>query len=59
VGLTEVLAYTAPTNLRCPAEMDRLRLRRDPWRDFTARYDDVGARHGLVWVTPPSRRVVP
>jgi RimJ/RimL family protein N-acetyltransferase len=50
-GLTEVIAYTASDNLRSQAVMARLRLQRDPSRDFTADYDRVGAWQGLVWVT--------
>ena len=56
VGLEEVLAYTAPDNQRSQAVMERLELRRDPSRDFEARYDDVGVWRGLVWVaTAPAR----
>jgi RimJ/RimL family protein N-acetyltransferase len=53
LGLAEILAYTAPDNLRSQAVMARLDLRRDPSRDFTAAYDGV-AWHGLVWVARPS-----
>jgi RimJ/RimL family protein N-acetyltransferase len=53
VGLTEVLSYTAPDNLRSQRVMERLGLRRDPSRDFTAEYDNVGRWHGLVWVARP------
>jgi RimJ/RimL family protein N-acetyltransferase len=49
-GLTEVLAYAAPDNPRSLAVMDRLRLQRDPSRDFTAEYGEVGIWRGLVWV---------
>jgi RimJ/RimL family protein N-acetyltransferase len=49
-GLTEVVAYTASDNLRSQAVMARLRLQRDPTRDFTANYSRVGAWQGLVWV---------
>jgi RimJ/RimL family protein N-acetyltransferase len=49
VGLKEVLAYTAPDNLRSQAVMDRIRLRRDQSRDFTLDYRG-GAWTGLVWV---------
>jgi RimJ/RimL family protein N-acetyltransferase len=49
-GLTEVIAYTASDNLRSQAVMARLRMQRDPSRDFTADYDRVGAWQGLVWV---------
>src|SRR5215207_4327058 len=34
-GLTEVLAYNAPDNLRSQAVMTRLSLSRDPSRDFS------------------------
>jgi len=54
VGLTEVLAYTSPENRRSQAVMDRLRLVRAPWRDFTADYAGVGAWHGLVWIAQPA-----
>jgi len=49
IGMAEVLAYTAADNLRSQKVMARLRLRRDPLRDFTAKY---GANdwNGLVWV---------
>ena len=50
-GLTEVLAYTAHDNGRSEAVMNRLGLRRDPSRDFTAFYGDVGPWTGLVWTT--------
>lgn len=50
VGLTEVLAYTAPENLRSQAVMARLKLHRDPSRDFTADYPGLKAWRGLVWV---------
>jgi RimJ/RimL family protein N-acetyltransferase len=53
-GLREIVAYTAPENLRSQAVMERLRLRRDPSRDFTARYDGTGSWRGLVWVARPA-----
>jgi RimJ/RimL family protein N-acetyltransferase len=53
IGVAEVIAYTAPDNLRSQAVMARLRLQRDPSRDFTADYDGVGAWRGLVWVGRP------
>jgi RimJ/RimL family protein N-acetyltransferase len=53
-GLTEILAYTAAANFRSQAVMDRLRLQRDPSRDFKADYDGVGPWHGLVWVGRPA-----
>lgn len=52
LGLAEILAYTAPANLRSQAVMARLDLRRDSSRDFTATYDGA-VWHGLVWVGRP------
>ncbi|MGE3649178.1 MAG: GNAT family N-acetyltransferase [Reyranellaceae bacterium] len=49
-GLPEVLAYTAADNLRSRAVMERLGLRRDPARDFTADYPRQKGWRGLVWV---------
>ena len=49
VKLLEVLAYTAPDNLRSQAVMKRLRLRRDASRDFIIYSDRVGTWQGLVW----------
>lgn len=49
-GLPEVLAYAAPDNLRSQAVMERLRLFRDPARDFTADYPGQKGWRGLVWV---------
>jgi RimJ/RimL family protein N-acetyltransferase len=54
VGLREVVAYTAPDNLRSQAVMDRLRLLRVPSRDFTADYGGGRAWSGLVWVAHPA-----
>ena len=54
VGLAEVIAYTAPDNVRSQAVMTRLQMRRDPSRDFTTDYDSIKAWRGLVWV---ARRV--
>lgn len=48
VGLSEVLAYTAPDNLRSQAVMARLGLRREPGRDFRVQ-GEAGAWTGLVW----------
>jgi RimJ/RimL family protein N-acetyltransferase len=45
----EILSYTAADNERSQAVMARLELRRDPARDFTARYPN-GYWSGLVWV---------
>ena len=49
VKLLEVLAYTAPDNLRSQAVMKRLRLGRDASRDFTIYSDRVGTWQGMVW----------
>ena len=54
-GLSEVVSYTAPDNLRSQAVMERLRLRRDPSRDFTATYDNVGMWRGMVWFARPAQ----
>jgi RimJ/RimL family protein N-acetyltransferase len=56
IGLSEVVAYTAPDNRRSQAVMIRLGLQRDPSRDFTADYDGVKAWRGLVWVAHPVLR---
>ncbi len=47
--LTEVVSYTAPDNVRSQRVMERLRLKRDPSRDFTMDYDNLDemARAGL------------
>ena len=50
VGLTEVVAYTAADNMRSQAVMNRLRLMRDPSRDFITDYDGTKEWRGLVWV---------
>ena len=46
----EVLSYTASDNLRSQAVMARLRLRRDPTRDFVNSYEGAPNWAGLVWV---------
>jgi RimJ/RimL family protein N-acetyltransferase len=53
-GLTEVLSYAAPDNLRSQAVMSRLRLQRDPSRDFTMANERTGLWQGLVWVARPA-----
>ncbi len=53
-GLSEILAYSAADNPRSQAVMDRLHMKRDPSRDFTASYDNVATWHGLVWVARPA-----
>ncbi len=49
LGVREVLAYTAPDNLRSQAVMERLGLRRDRSRDFDISRGEE-PWHGLVWV---------
>lgn len=46
----EILSYTSADNTRSQAVMARLKLRRAPSRDFTARYPNVGPWHGMVWI---------
>lgn len=55
VGLTEVVAYTAPDNVRSQAVMTRAGLRRDESLDFDAHVDGIGMWHGLVWVAVQSQ----
>ncbi len=50
VGLAEVIAYTSADNPRSQAVMNRLQLRRDLSRDFTADSDGTTGWRGLVWV---------
>jgi RimJ/RimL family protein N-acetyltransferase len=49
-GMSEVLAYTSPDNLRSQAVMARLKLHRDPSRDFRANDERLGIWRALVWV---------
>jgi RimJ/RimL family protein N-acetyltransferase len=44
--LKQVLAYTAPDNIKSQAAMVRLGLQRDASLDFTALYEDVGVWQG-------------
>jgi len=53
-GLIEVVAFTAPDNLRSQAVMARLGMHRDPTRDFTASWDSAGDWRGLVWAACPA-----
>lgn len=48
-GLPQILAYTAPDNLKSQAVMKRLRLLRHPELDFDILHPIVGHWHGLVW----------
>jgi RimJ/RimL family protein N-acetyltransferase len=50
-----MLACTAPDNTRSQAVMARLRLRRDPARDFTLPRPGLPDWHGLVWVADAGR----
>jgi RimJ/RimL family protein N-acetyltransferase len=49
VGLREVLAITAPANIRSQAVMARLNLARTPSLDYSEPRG-TGLWHGLVWV---------
>jgi RimJ/RimL family protein N-acetyltransferase len=53
-GLTEVVSYTAPDNVRSQRVMEKLGLQRDASRDFTAEYDHIGSWQGLVWFARPA-----
>lgn len=48
-GLSEVVAYTAPDNLRSQAVMTRLQMQRDSQRDFITDHDGNPGWRGLVW----------
>ncbi len=54
LGLSEVLAYTAPDNLRSRAVITRLGLERDPKRDIVLDLEGHPGWRGLVWVARPS-----
>ena len=54
-GLTEILAYTGPDNLRSQAVMQRLNLSRDPSRDCVAVFPGLGTWHYWVWVAWPRK----
>ena len=49
LNTTEIVSYTAANNIRSQNVMQRLGLRRDRSRDFTARYPK-GNWTGLMWV---------
>jgi RimJ/RimL family protein N-acetyltransferase len=49
VGLEAVIAYTSSDNFRSQAVMERLRMRRDPSRDFVMDYAANKGWRGLVW----------
>lgn len=51
--LPEVVAFTAPDNLRSQAVMARLGMRRDPARDFVAAWFGAPDWRGWVWVAHP------
>lgn len=48
LGLSEILAYTSPDNLRSQSVMAKLQLVRDVTRDFVLS-GPRGSWHGLVW----------
>jgi RimJ/RimL family protein N-acetyltransferase len=52
-GLCEILAYTAPDNLRSQAVMERLDLVRDAGRDFTIAAEGAAPWQALVWMAQP------
>lgn len=55
-GLCEVLSFTAPSNRRSRAVMERLRMTRDPAEDFEHPVLSVGhplRRHALFRLTAP------
>jgi RimJ/RimL family protein N-acetyltransferase len=58
-GLKQVLAYTAPDNIRSQAVIKRLGLQRDHSLDFAALYEDVGVWRGWVWVARNEHRFAP
>ncbi|MEP3890204.1 MAG: GNAT family N-acetyltransferase [Hellea sp.] len=49
LGLTQILSYTAETNLRSQTVMSRIGMSRDNKKDFTAYYEGYGDWRGLVW----------
>jgi len=48
LGFSEIIAYTAADNPRSQAVMERIGMKRDERRDFTAEYDGM-YWSGLVW----------
>lgn len=48
-GLSDIIAYTGPDNLRSQAVMKRLALRRDPTKDFSFDLPDGAMFPVLVW----------
>jgi RimJ/RimL family protein N-acetyltransferase len=48
--LKEIVSYTSADNVRSRAVMTRLKLQREPSRDFVAEYEVVGLWRGLVWI---------
>jgi RimJ/RimL family protein N-acetyltransferase len=53
-GFREVLSYTSPTNWRSRAVMERLKLSRDPMRDFSYSVDGH-SYEGIVFVARPNQ----
>jgi len=53
LGLTGIISYTTPENVRSQSVMDRLGLVRDPARDFTEKGENFEEWRCLVWTVPP------
>jgi RimJ/RimL family protein N-acetyltransferase len=53
-AIKEIVSYTSADNLRSQAVMSRLRFKREPTRDFVAKYEGTGSWHGLVWLAFPA-----
>lgn len=53
LGMSEVLAYTGPANLRSQAVMKRLGMTREPQRDFEHPNITEGDRRSVVYVAYP------
>lgn len=54
LGLSEVVAFTAPDNRRSQGVMKRAGMRRDPERDFVADFGAGRRSLWLVWVAEPA-----
>lgn len=52
VGLYEIVSYTSGDNLRSQSVMRKLKLVRDPSRDFTIQIPASLPWHRLVWLVP-------
>ena len=58
-GVSEILSYTAPDNLRSQNVMTRIELKRRPDLDFEKRYASVGLWTGRVWSAERDTFVTP